>query len=112
VNNNARFRSIRYIVGAGALVGLLCGCVGSDTVGSLLVAPGKYDFYNCEQIAGRLKTAIAREKELKGLIDKAERDASGVVVSAFAYQTDYATARGDVKLLQDTGQRKQCPPTP
>jgi hypothetical protein len=30
----------------------------------------------------------------------------------FGYQTEYATARGDVKLLQDTAQRKQCPPTP
>ena len=77
-----------------------------------MVTPGKYDFYSCEQIAGRLKTSAAREKELKGLIDKAERDASGVVVSVLAYQTEYATARGDVKLLRDTAQRKQCPPTP
>lgn len=106
-----RIRSIAF-AGAGALAALLCGCVGSDTVGSLIVAPGKYDFYTCEQIAGRLPGAIAREKELKGLMDKAERDAAGMVVSAFAYQSDYAAARGDIKLLQDTLQRKQCPPKP
>lgn len=109
---NRPIRSIGYSAGAGALLGLLCGCVGSDTVGSLMVAPGKYDFFSCEQIAGRLPGAVNREKELKGLIDKAERDSGGVVVSAFVYQTDYATARGDVKLLRDTAQRKQCPPTP
>jgi hypothetical protein len=108
----SRFRSMGYTAGAGVLAAILCGCVGSDTVGALLVAPGKYDFNSCEQIAGRLKASVAREKELKGLIDKAERDTSGAVVSVFAYQTDYATARGDVKLLQDTAQRKQCPPAP
>lgn len=107
-----RFRSIGYGAGVGVLLGLLCGCAGSDTVGSLMVAPGKYDFHSCEQIAGRLPAAVAREKELKGLIDKAERDGTGVVVSALAYKTDYATARGDLRLLRDTAQRKQCPPTP
>lgn len=107
-----RIRSSAYGAGAGALALLLGACAGSDTVGSLLVSPGKYDVYNCEQLASRLKVSITREKELKGLIDKAERDAGGVVVSALAYKTEYATARGDVRLLEDTIQRKQCPPAP
>ncbi|HEY0567763.1 MAG TPA: twin-arginine translocation pathway signal [Xanthobacteraceae bacterium] len=99
-----------YSAAAGALVGLLCGCAGSDTVGSLLVSPGKYDLYSCEQLAARLKPAATREKELRGLIAKAERDTSGVVVSALAYRTEYATARGDLRQIEETSQRKQCPP--
>src|SRR5215216_5717731 len=96
-----RVSSIASFAGAGTLAALLCGCVGTDTVGSLLVSPGKYDFYSCEQLAPRLKIAAAREKELKGLIEKAERETTGVVVSALAYKTDYATARGDVLLLRE-----------
>jgi len=102
------------LTGAAALAALLCGCAGSatDTVGSLIVAPGKYDFYSCEQLGNHLKAAVAREQELKGLIDKAERDTSGAVVSAFAYRTDYATARGNVLLIKETAEKKSCTPQP
>jgi hypothetical protein len=91
---------------------MLCGCAGGDMAASLLVAPGKYDHLTCQQVTDRQKVAAARQKELKGLIDKAEREAAGVVVSALAYQTEYATARGDVRLLNETARRKECPPPP
>jgi hypothetical protein len=109
-----RIRTGLGVTGAAALAALLCGCAGSatDTMGSLIVAPGKYDFYSCEQLGNHLKAAIVREQELKGLIDKAERDTSGAVVSAFAYRTDYATARGNVLLIKETAEKKSCPPQP
>jgi hypothetical protein len=107
-----QYRGIARHAGAVTLAAMLCGCGASDMAGSLLVAPGKYEHYTCQQIADRQKVSIARERELRGLIQKAERDAAGVVVSAFAYQTEYATARGDVRLLEETAQRKQCPAAP
>jgi hypothetical protein len=107
-----QYRGIARHAGAVTLAAMLCGCGASDMAGSLLVAPGKYEHYTCQQIADRQKVSIARKRELRGLIQKAERDAAGVVVSAFAYQTEYATARGDVRLLEETAQRKQCPAAP
>jgi hypothetical protein len=109
IDQNRRFTRLAGVLTLGAM---LCACAGGDMAGSLLVAPGKYDHYTCQQIADRQKLAAARERELRGLIEKAEREAAGVVVSALAYQTEYATARGDVRLLEETGRRKECPATP
>jgi hypothetical protein len=48
----------------------LGGC-GTNDPGALLIDPGRYDAYHCNDLAARWKVLVAREKELTGLIDKA-----------------------------------------
>ncbi|MEX0753010.1 MAG: hypothetical protein WD073_08810 [Xanthobacteraceae bacterium] len=49
-----------------------------------------------------------RERELKTLIDRAEQGMLGSVVAATAYRSDYLKAQGELKLLAETAQRKNC----
>ena len=77
---------------------LLFGCspaaMGPTT---FLADPGKYDYYNCEQLGEQRKIAADRELELKLLMDKAERGPGGAAVNVIAYQGDYLMAREELK---------------
>jgi hypothetical protein len=70
--------------------------------------PGKYQFYNCEQLAGQRTYWTNRELELKLLMDKAEQGAGGTVVNVIAYQADYVTAREELKVIDATTRAKNC----
>jgi hypothetical protein len=85
---------------------LLAGC--SANLDELVVAPGKFEIYNCDQLAARGRTAVARERELKTLIDKAEEGSGGALVSTIAYRNDYLTVRGELKQLETTAIDKKC----
>ena len=101
---------IRYPAGATALLLAVfaAGCAGTDQVASVLAQPGKYEFYPCPQIAEEMRRISIRERELKELMDKAARDAGGVFVNAIAYQSDYLTVRGELRMLEAEAQRKKC----
>jgi predicted outer membrane protein len=59
---------------------LLAGCAGSnDQTASLLVTPGKYAIYNCGQLAVAAGKTAERERELEGLMAKAQTGAGGQV---------------------------------
>jgi hypothetical protein len=100
----------------GAILGLvalaLTGCGANDGAGSLLIDPGKYDAYHCNDLATRWKVLVAREKELHGLIDKANESGGGAVIGSLAYRTDYEAVLSDEKLLQRTAADKNCGFTP
>src|SRR5262245_52676656 len=49
-----------------------------------------------------------RELELKLLMDKAEQGTGGSVVNVIAYQTDYVTAREELKVIDATARTKNC----
>jgi hypothetical protein len=98
----------RWVV-AVLLAASLAGCaVNSDNIGLAMADPLKYELYNCKQLAVALEGVTKRERELSGLIGKAEQDAGGTVVAALAYRNDYARARGEMKVLQDTMERRDC----
>jgi hypothetical protein len=78
---------------------------------TVFVDPGKYEFYNCEQLAGQRTYWTNRELELKLLMDKAEQGTGGTVVNAIAYQTDYVTAREELKVVDRTARAKNCDAT-
>jgi hypothetical protein len=91
---------------------LLGGCaLATDDLANVFVDPTKYDLYSCAELAKRREEVSKREQELRGLMDKAEQGTGGVVASALAYRTDYLNARGELRLLQDVSQRKDCVPT-
>jgi hypothetical protein len=92
-----------------ALAGLLAGCtISDDTMARLLVAPDKYQFFNCDQLAAQIKSTLAREKELEQLMARAEVDPAGRLVSTVAYKSDYLTARGDLNELRQSAAAKNC----
>jgi hypothetical protein len=59
----------------GLLVGEVLSACSPAAMGpvTVFVDPGKYQFYNCEQLAGQRTHWTNRELELKLLMDKAER---------------------------------------
>jgi hypothetical protein len=100
--------SIRLFAAALAL-SLLAGCAGSgDRAGSLMVAPGKYEFYKCDQLAIAMQGSQARAKELEGLMVKAQTGPAGGLVSAAAYQPDYMVVLGQMNEIRREARAKNC----
>ena len=86
----------------------LSGCSMSNGAGSLLVDPGRYSAYHCNDLAARWKVLVAREKELRGLMAKAAEGAGGAVIGSLAYRTDYDSVISEEKLLQRAAADKNC----
>jgi hypothetical protein len=86
----------------------LAGCGAGNDAGSLMIDPGRYSFYHCNDLAARWKVLAAREKELRGLMDKANESGGGAVIGSLAYRTDYETTLSDERLLQQTAAEKNC----
>ena len=84
----------------GLLVGEILSACSPAAMGpvTVFVDPGKYQFYNREQLAGQLKL----------LMDKAEQGTGGTVVNVIAYQADYVTAREELKVIDATARAKNC----
>jgi len=88
---------------------LLAGCA-STVEGPLLFGDaGKYQYYDCDQLATAAKSQIKREQELKELINRAEGGAGGIFVSLLAYKSDYVAVEEDIRILETTARNKNCP---
>jgi hypothetical protein len=91
------------------LAASLSGCANNlDNLGVETADPLKYELYNCKQLAVALEGANKRERELRELIGKAEHDTGGTIVATLAYKNDYARTRGEIKVVQDTMERRDC----
>jgi hypothetical protein len=66
----------------------LAGCGLSNGPGTLLVDPGRYEAYHCNDLVARWKILTDREKELHALMEKASQSGTGAMVGAVAYRTD------------------------
>jgi hypothetical protein len=86
----------------------LTGCGLSDGAGALFVDPGRYMLYHCDDLAARRKALIARENELRGLIERAGESPGGAVIGSFAYRSDYDSVVAEEKLLQRNAAEKNC----
>ena len=86
----------------------LSGCGLSDGAGALFVDPGRYALYHCDDLAARRKVLIARENELRGLIERAGESPGGAVIGSFAYRSDYDSVLAEEKLLQRNAAEKNC----
>ncbi len=88
----------------------LAGC--SNGSGSLLIDPGRYSAYHCNDLAARWKELVKRDKELRDLMDRADQGGGGgAVIGSLAYRTDYESVRSEENLLQRTVAEKNCNPT-
>jgi hypothetical protein len=106
----ASFRSLRpaLFVSLAVCVALPACSSTSESTMTFFVAPGKYQYHDCDQLAVAMKATTVRQKDLKGLIDKAEQGAGGAFVGAIAYKTDYLTATEDIRLLEAAAREKNC----
>ena len=87
----------------------LTGCGLSDGGGgAIFVDPGRYTLYHCDDLAARRKVLIARENELRGLIERASETPGGAVVGSLAYRSDYDTVLAEEKLLARDAAEKKC----
>ena len=101
--------SVMASVGCAALA--LAGCSsGFESVhtGSFFVQPGKYQFLKCPDLAQRSVAGSNREKELVGLMERANQDAAGPVVNTMVYSADLHQVRADLEELQATIRDKGC----
>jgi hypothetical protein len=87
-----------------------CSASGEDRLGSALVAPGGFAFYDCPQLAGQDRALTVREHELERLMAEAKRSAGGGFVSAVAYESDYATNHATLREVHREQARKKCGP--
>jgi hypothetical protein len=86
----------------------LGGCGFNDGPGVLIIDPGRYNNYHCNDLIARSKQLIKREQELRWLMDKASEGAGGTVIGTLAYRSDYESVRSEEKLLQRDAAEKKC----
>ena len=103
--------SVAALTGA-ALALLLAACGTTLEVSRFYASPGLFDAYTCPQIADQMVTLETEGRRLEGLMAKADREASGVIVSRIAYEPDYLANRGQVRELQKASATKKCPNLP
>ena len=106
---------------AAALTALaLAGCgTEGDIASSAFVAPGQYVLFQCDDIDRAAKGAVARRKELEGLMTKAGTSPAGQLIGEATYGPELATIRGRLRDLRAAAKDKNCnfvpgesPPTP
>ena len=85
----------------------LAGC-GSDGAGAIFIDPGRYTLYHCDELATRRKALIARETELRGLMERASESAAGSVIGSLAYRSEYDSVIAEQRLLQRNAAEKNC----
>jgi hypothetical protein len=92
---------------------VVAGCgVGTDGMASLAVDPARYSGYHCKDLIGQWNGLVAREKQLRDLIDKASEGGGGTVIAAVAYRGDYDTVLQQQKVLKRTAAEQNCELTP
>src|SRR5579871_2465154 len=102
---------MRTKLGISALLAAsLGGCSTSlNTISDPFVAPAKFQFLRCEDIAKRLVSTQERERELRGLMDRASTGTGGSTVNMLVYQPDYQTVQSELQQLREAAAEKQCP---
>lgn len=98
-------------LGTAALLAASLGACSTslNVISDPFVAPAKFQFLRCEDIAKRLVATQAREQELRGLMDRASAGTGGSAVNLLVYQPDYQTVQSDLRQLHETAVEKQCP---
>ena len=101
----------RVLQVSAAMIGMLAlglaGCA-SEQVSSAIVRPAKYSIYNCDQLAIAGHEQVARERELRALMDKAAQGPGGELAITLAYRNEYLTTQGNLRELEAAAVDKNC----
>ena len=97
-------------LGAVLTAATLAGCSSSgDSAGFPIFAdPGKYQYYNCAQLAEQIKTWTVKQRDLKLLMDRAEQSPGGAAVGFIAYKADYVAAGEELDQIRYSARSKKC----
>jgi hypothetical protein len=96
---------------AGPIVASLSGCASTvSMVSDPFVAPQKFRYLRCEDIAKRLVSTRKREQELHTLMDRSGAGAGGSTVNLLVYQPEYQQVTSELQQLKEAQVEKQCPP--
>jgi hypothetical protein len=107
---SARRRGGRLVAIAAALGVASCG-TASEYGGYGLVTQDRYDYMSCEDLRNNRVALTGREKELAGLIDKANTGGiAGVIVGATTYRSELEYTRASLRFLAKSEREKRCPP--
>jgi 3-methyladenine DNA glycosylase Tag len=99
------FRSVGACVLAASLAS--CGLLG-DSATNAVVAPGKFNYYSCEQLARTARELTARERELSELMARAAQEPVGKFVGRVSYGTELMQARGQLEQISQIAAEKNC----
>ena len=94
----------------GAAFGGGCSMVLDDSSVVYSAAPGKYDFLDCKGIAERTNANAQRTAELSALMQRANQDPVGPLVSNMVYRDEYNTKQADQVALRQAADQKRCVP--
>jgi hypothetical protein len=106
------WRAARYVAALALAAAVLAGCGLPEGPGTLLVDPGHYSAYHCNELADQWKILAARERELRGLMDKAGAGGNsnaGALIGSVAYRPEYEAVMSNERLLQNAAKEKSCP---
>ena len=102
-----RFRSGGRRAGAVMLAGLCAACT-TDVAGYSVVTQDKYQTLSCPDIIVQRNALTAREKDLSGLVEKAESSPGGIIASYAAYRADLTETRMKLQLVRRAAERNGC----
>ena len=85
-----------------------CGSISEQTAANLLIDPGRFNIYTCQDVSDRAEVLRVRQLELEQLMSRAAQGAGGEFVNAIAYRTEYAATRAELKQLAGANADKQC----
>ena len=106
---SANVSPCRSIVMIGLAGVMLAGCAAGDGgVSRALVAPGNYDLYDCNQMAGVGRGLATRNRQLEKLIVRARQGPGGGFVAATAYEPEYNTNTVKLRDLQRVMAERKC----
>jgi len=80
-------------------------------LGSFLIAPGKYQLYDCRQLTALATSFLNRQKVLREVNAKAEAG-GGVLIAAVGYSTEIGIVDGNLDELRREVVTKNCNPPP
>jgi hypothetical protein len=107
---NAHFPSAPLV---GLLLGFLGGCTSSvNFIGDPFVAPRKFQYLRCQDIAKRLVDTQKREQELRTLMDRSAAGTGGSTVNMFVYEPEYQSVTSELQQLKEATVEKNCKPEP
>lgn len=73
-------------------------------------APGKYDYLDCKGIAELTASNAKRSAELTALMQRADQDPIGPLVSNMVYREEFNVKQADQLALRQVADDKRCAP--
>ena len=86
----------------------LCAACATDVAGYSVVTQDKYTVMACPDLIANRNALTAREKELSGLVEKAEAAPGGIIAGYLAYRSELTETRTKLRLAQQVAARQNC----